>query len=121
MFISGTDFYDSSNSGAKCPVTNQLSLSSFNYYATNGAYSTHKDARADSEGYVPIQYGIGFNDPKSFYNRNEIIQAEKEGVYYFANVLSPDEDMSLIFRINVPEPCNGDFDSGNVFFWAEAI
>jgi len=26
MFISGTDFYDSQSSGARCPTTNQLSL-----------------------------------------------------------------------------------------------
>ena len=40
MFISGTDFYDSSSSGAMCPTTNQLSLGAFSYYATSGAYST---------------------------------------------------------------------------------
>ncbi len=43
MFISGTDFYDSSSSGAKCPTTNKLDLSNFAYYATNGAYSTKQD------------------------------------------------------------------------------
>ena len=37
MFISGTDFYDSSSSGARCPDTNQLSLGAFRYYVTNGA------------------------------------------------------------------------------------
>jgi len=121
MFISGTDFYDSESSGAKCGTSNQLELKNFNYYATSGAYSTHNDARKDSEGYVPIQYGIGFNDPKSFYNMNEIIQANKIGPYWVSNLLAPGSEMSLIFRLNLPEPCNGDFDTGSIYFWGEAV
>ncbi len=121
MFISGTDFYDSGNSGAKCPTTNQLSLSAFRYYATSGAYSTHDDARADAEGYVPIEYGIGFNDPNPFYGNNEILQAKKVGPYWMANILAPGAEMSLVFRLDLPEPCNGDFNSGQIYFWAEAV
>ena len=121
MFISGTDFYDSSTSGAKCPTSNQLELENFNYYATSGAYSTHDDSRADAEGYVPIKYGIGFNDPNPFYDSNEIIQANKLGAYYTSNILSPGSEMSIIFRLNLPEPCNGDFDTGQIYFWGEAI
>jgi len=99
-----------------------LSLSAFNYYATSGAYSTHTDSRADSEGYVPIKYGIGFNDPNPFYGNNEIIQSgvNYQG-YQAGNILSPGADQSLIFRLNLPEPCNGDFDSGQIYFWGEAI
>ncbi len=123
MFISGTDFYDSSSSGAKCGTSNVLELENFAYYATSGAYSTHKDSRKDAEGYVPIKYGIGFNDPNPFYNQNEIIQSTTliNGVYYAGNVLSPGSEMSLIFRLNLPEPCNGDFDTGSIYFWGEAI
>jgi hypothetical protein len=121
MFISGTDFYDSSNSGAKCPTTNQLSLKRFSYYAVNGAYSTRDDSRGDAEGYVPIEYGIGFNDPVRFYGRNEVIQYLKEGPYYLANILSIGSEMTLDFRVDIPEPCNGDFDQGNIYFWAQAI
>jgi len=123
MFISGTDFYDSSSSGAKCPTTNQLSLSSFRYFATNGAYSSQKDSRSasDPERYVDIKYGIGFNNPNTFYNNNEIIQAQKQGKYYVANVLAPGAEMALTMRLNLPEPCNGDFDTGKLYFWGEAI
>jgi cysteine-rich repeat protein len=121
MFISGTDFYDGSSSGAKCPTTNQLSLDNFAYYATNGAYSTQNDPRKDVEGYVPIQYGIGFNNPLRFYNRNEIIQANQLSSYYGANLLYPQNDMSLVFRLNLPEPCNGDFNTGSIYFWGEAV
>ncbi|MCX6750833.1 MAG: hypothetical protein NTZ83_05225 [Candidatus Pacearchaeota archaeon] len=95
------------------------------YYATNGDYSTLEDMEigrtCDSEGYCGINYGIGFNNPHRFYDRNEIIQAQKVGPYYTANLLSPGADMSIVFRVNVPEPCNGNFDSGQIYFWGEAV
>jgi len=121
MFISGTDFYDSSSSGAACPTTNQLELESFRYFATHGAFDTTMDPRNDAEGYVGIEYGIGFNDPNPFYNNNEIIQAGPVGGYYAANYLTPGSEMAITFRLNLPEPCNGDFDTGSIYFWGEAI
>lgn len=122
MFISGTDFYDSASSGAKCPVSNQLELENFKYFATSGAYSTLDDGRSDSEGYVEIEYGVGFNDPNPFYDNNEIIQAgPAPGPYYGANILAPGAEMALTFRLDLPEPCNGDFDTGSIYFWGEAI
>jgi len=121
MFVSGTDFYDSSSSGAMCPETNQLQLKNFRYYATNGAYSTLNDARKDIEGYVGIGYGIGFNNPNKFYDAYEMIQAQKQGPYYAANILAPGSEMSVTFKLSLPEPCNGDFDTGSIYFWGEAI
>ena len=29
--------------------------------------------------------------------------------------------MALTFRLDLPEPCNGDFDTGSIYFWGEAI
>ncbi len=126
MFISGTDFYDSSSSGAKCGTSNVLKLENFRYYATNGAYSTKQDLQVgrnkDAEGYLSINYGTGFNDPNPFYDRHEILQSTmKQGPYYLGNILAPGAEMSLIFRLNLPEPCNGNFDSGKIYFWGEAI
>jgi hypothetical protein len=123
MFISGTDFYDLANSGAKCGTSNQLKLENFAYHAVNGAYATKLGvtANTDAEGYRSIQYGIGFNDPNPFYNANEILPAQQVGPYYTANVLAPGAEMSLTFRLNLPEPCNGDFNSGDIYFWGEAI
>jgi hypothetical protein len=124
MFISGTDFYDLENSGAKCSDdSNKLSLSRFSYYATNGAYSTHKDSRADDEGYVSIKYGSGFNKPIPFYDSHEIIQSDTKlnGIYYAGNTLTTGADIVLIFRLDLPEPCNGDFNKGQIFFWGEAV
>ena len=131
MFITGTDFYDSSSSGAKCPVSNQLSLSNFRYYVVNGAYSSVTDLNidpvdgdrdTDAEGYTNIEYGIGFNDPLPFYNNAEILQAPVVlAGYYPANSLSPGAEMAITFKLSLPEPCNGDFDSGSIYFWGEAI
>ena len=135
MFISGTDFYDSSSSGARCPTTNQLGLWAFRYFATNGAYSSTADAgndvaagrgdrNNDGEGYTNIGYGTGFNNPYAFYDGFEILQAG--GPFnglggYAANVLTPGAEMALTFKLSLPEPCNGDFDTGSIFFWGEAI
>lgn len=167
MFISGTDFYDPIDSGAKCPTTNQLKLSNnirsqasiqdqgsgtdysaphhdldcqagvegldthnadhLCYYATNGAYSTAYAANADAEGYVPIVYGDIFS--RDFYNDAEIIsQGENDGVleingidYHAGNVLSPGAEIALNFKLGMPEPCVGDFSTGDIFFWGEAI
>ncbi len=121
MFISGTDFYDSSSSGAMCPTTNQLALENFRYYAVNGAYNTYMDDRSDPEGYVGVNYGIGFNNPDDFYDAYEIMQTDKQGPYYPANILAPGAEMAITFRLDLPEPCNGDFDTGSIYFWGEAI
>jgi hypothetical protein len=141
MFISGTDFYDSSSSGAKCPTTNQLKLGNgdskcdssdaFCYHATNGAYSTQADGRKDAEGYVGINHGDKFNvNPVggNFYGSSngdntgyELIQGLQVGPYFPGNILAPGAEMAVTFRLNLPEPCNGDFDSGDIYFWGEAI
>ncbi|MDD5178157.1 MAG: hypothetical protein PHT54_02655 [Candidatus Nanoarchaeia archaeon] len=124
MFITGTDFYDSSSSGAMCPTTNQLSLDSFDYYAVNGAYSTADSWGHDAEGYVDIEYGNSFST--TLYNDAEIIRGPvhldvDDGNYFAGNILAPGAEMSLTFRLMLPEPCNGDFDTGSIYFWGEAI
>ena len=133
MFISGTDFYDSSSSGARCPDTNQLALPNFRYFATSGAYSSFDDPRSGSdtlnEGYVGINYGNSFGNVGTsnlFYGSHEILQAG--GLFtvapdagFKANILAPGAEHALTFRLNLPEPCNGDFDTGSIYFWGEAI
>ncbi len=131
MFISGTDFYDYSHEATMCPTTNQLELKNFRYYAVNGAYSTYDDLEVDiqegverdcdDEGYCNIEYGETFNNPNPFYDNTEIIQANKVGSYYLSNLLAPNSKMAITFRLDLPEPCNGNFDSGGIYFWGEAI
>jgi hypothetical protein len=125
MFISGTDFYDSISRNTMCPYTNQLALENFRYFATNGAYSTIQDMEigrdCDTESYCEINYGIGFNDPNPFYDGYEIIQAQKLGPYYLGNILAEGDDMAITFKLSMPEPCNGAFDEGDIYFWARPI
>lgn len=129
MFIAGKDFYDSAHSGAMCPTTNSLALSAFSYQATNGAYSTAQEAlgnRRDAEGYVPIRYCIGAECPftRAFYDTREIIQGVKGGpgnAYYLGNELVNGGTISMTFRLALPEPCNGNFNSGGFYVMGEAI
>jgi hypothetical protein len=132
MFISGTDFYDSSSSGAMCPTSNVLKLNSGNtiagpqdgilYFATNGFYSTQNVGGAgpfvvDAEGYHTIPYGDQITKSK------EIIGTEWYGMgtVQTGNILTPGSEMALTFKLQLPEPCNGDFDTGSIYFWGEAI
>jgi len=132
MFISGTDFFDSESSGAMCPTSNVLKLNSGNtiagpadgilYFATNGFYSTQNTLgvgpfEVDAEGYHTIPYGDQIGEAK------EIIGTEfyKMGTTQIGNVLTPGSEMAVTFKLQLPEPCNGDFDSGSINFWGEAI
>jgi hypothetical protein len=134
MFVTGTDFYDPAHSGAKCPSSNQMALTNFRYYATQGAYSTEWDQERDDvdspgdvdyrnkdeEGYVNIEYGDYFST--RLYDNAEVIQSPlMHGPYYKGNELSPGSEMSVTFKLDLPIPCNGDFTDGNIYFWGEAI
>lgn len=126
MFIAGTDFYDPTTSGALCSAnTNKLALGAFRYYATNGAYSTQVDPRKDTEGYVPLNYCIGAECAfsRSFYDHAEIIQTPnaKVGPYYLGNELANGAGISMTFKLNLPVPCNGNFNSGGFYLMGEAI
>lgn len=146
MFISGTDFYDPAADGALCPSTNQLSLTNFRYYATNGAFSTKKNLGADNQGYLFIPYStdisgskriIRFNGTTSGINCsdpiiNNVLRPDAirgaspsssvvEQDWNCGNSLSPGSEMALTFKLSLPEPCVGDFSNGQIFFWGEAI
>ncbi|MFH0977665.1 MAG: hypothetical protein V1837_00040 [Candidatus Woesearchaeota archaeon] len=124
MYIAGTDFYDPSSSGAKCPTTNQLALTNFAYFATNGAYSTQGTTCDDVEGYVPIHYGNRIDQAFEIIGCLQFANVPLAGgieQYQPGNVLSPDAEIAMTFRLELPEPCNGDFSEGSIFFWGEAV
>jgi len=94
------------------------------YHASQGAYSTSTDVRADAEGYVPIEYGDEW--ALDFYNDAEIIATPALTTYntidYFSgNILSPGSELAITFKLGLPEPCVGDFSDGDIYFWGEAI
>ena len=119
IFISGEDFISSDDS-AFCPEENKLSFDRFRFFAQNEQYNTNGLPDADNEGYRPIKYGIGFNDPAPFYNAYEVIPKEPAGPYYLANILYSGEELDLKLKLDLPEFCKGEFDGG-MYFWAEAI
>ena len=88
-----------------------------------GSARTVTGAASDPEGYLNIPYGIGFNNPAPFYGRAEIIPSAPNNqiIYSPGNILAPGADIALTFKLKLPEPCNGDFDSGTIYFWGEAI
>ncbi|MFH1510530.1 MAG: hypothetical protein ABIF10_02470 [Candidatus Woesearchaeota archaeon] len=117
MFIAGTDFYDPASSGAKCPYTNQLNLDNFNYYAVKGAGSSETMSCSDFEGYMSIPHGSMITQAK------EILGCDMYsfGIRNEENVLTYGSEMTLTFKLELPEPCIGDFSSGHIYFWGEAI
>ncbi len=108
MMISGTDFYDPANSGARCPYTNALLLENFAYFATQGAYSTWTNFGADIEGYDTIPYETG-----DISNREYIIDMNP--------ILHPGNELTITFRLDLPRPCIGNFENGQFLFWGEAV
>jgi len=119
---------------------NYLPLGAFRYYAENGAYSTRDDALTDNaaydtgvsrakdaEGYVNIQRQLNAGFQEEMFDEAEVIQAGGliNGAGYSANVIYPGSaGMSVTFRLELPEPCYGNFESesdGSIFFWGEAI
>ena len=139
MFISGSDFYDPSSSGAACPTTNQLNLNgpdnvintvddALRYFVTNGAFvSGPATVETDAEGYTAIPHGIEISPAKRIMRWNAITRGAApltsviETDWNFGNALSPGSEMALTFRLRLPEPCVGDFSEGQIFFWGEAI
>ena len=138
MFIAGTDFFDPSHSGAMCPTSNVLRLrtgagqgeTGFRYQATNGAYNTcfhpggNGAAGADAQCYVQLPYYVDGAGAGPNNNMNRIVDGTPAafGVYPAGNVLSPGADMSMNFKLALPEPCNGGpFTEGEIKIFGEAV
>jgi len=150
MFIAGKDWPAAGPDLGRCwdapnnQYVNYLPLGAFRYYAENGAYSTRTDLHqdngysstvraVDAEGYVNINQQIDPGFREGMFDDAEILQADAIALLaganarsvYLANILYPGSaGMSVTFRLMLPEPCYGNFESesdGSVFFWGEAI
>jgi len=125
LFISGTDFYDTENESSFCPKEDKLSLDRFSYFAKNGDYDTKDLAGSDNMGYRSIEYGIGFSNPDPFYDTFELIPKGRMDspldMYFNGNIIGPDDEVEIKLKLDIPEFCKGNFDSGNLYIWGEAI
>jgi len=108
MYISGTNFYDLDSSAAMCPTSNVLSLNAFSYDATNGQFAVPN---------MPIRSGDTIAQAGRIMDGSQFGQAGVNPT----NFLAPGAEIGLTFQLALPEPCNGDFNSGDIFFWGEAI
>ena len=125
MFIAGTDFYDLNNGRVLCPTSNVLSLTNFMYFARSGSYSSCQNNAADAECYDNIPYYMtGAANPGNN-NMKRIIDDSVPllfGEYPLGNLLSPGAEISLNFKVALPEPCNGNlFSDGTIKILGEAV
>jgi hypothetical protein len=124
MYLAGTDFYDPAHAGTMCPTSNVLKLENFKYYASQGAYNTCLNSVRDAECYSPINYYMDGAGAPSNNNFGRIINAGNllGGEYPAGDVLSPGAELSMNFKLALPEPCNGgSFTQGKFMFFGEAI
>ena len=119
MFISGTDFSDPVSSAAKCPTTNQLDLGAFSYLATNGAHSSETVNGVDAEGYDAIPEGTRITESQELIGGDAYLG--DGDLREAGNVLAPGAEASVTLRLTLPNPCNGDFTDGSIFFWGLAV
>ena len=143
MFITGKDWYPTGSNLGRCwdgtGFVNYLPLSAFSYYAEQGSYSTRDEIipkdngyssvirTVDSEGYVNVNKLINQGFEEKMFDDAELIQAGGKVAAnkgYNANTLSSGTTgISMTFKLELPEPCYGNFESGANGFtiWAEAI
>ncbi|MFC1768996.1 hypothetical protein ACFLZX_04500, partial [Nanoarchaeota archaeon] len=118
------------------PVIHDLSVETevdfLCYYATNGDYHTGRDnTRDDIEGYVGIPYETGDENNRApiISGNNPIEEIVQIGfglpwgvhTYFAGNIISPGDEIAITFRLVLPEPCNGDFSDGQIYFWGTAV
>ncbi|MBI2499129.1 hypothetical protein HYV88_02710 [Candidatus Woesearchaeota archaeon] len=97
FYISGTDFYDYESSSAICPTSNVLSLQNLKYSARIGGHSTDFTSIPNS-----AQFDL---------NRITLLIGDI-GV-------PPGGEANVVFKLNVPDVCIGNFNSGSIYFWAK--
>ncbi len=111
--MKGTDFSDSSGNPAMCPTSNVLELSNFRYFAEKAGSSaqpplptTANSPTADLEGYDII--GVDWSD---------VIAGSGDE----ASHLTYEDYLKITFKLDLPNPCFGDFTEGSFNFQGEAI
>jgi len=100
--ISGKELYDEISKELNCPGKIMPNIS---YFASNGAYNTLTDPRADKDGFVPLPVDNGM-----IIKNNDYITQFRE------NALSPEAQMAIQFRIDIPNRCYGKLNESYITF-----
>ena len=115
--ISGSDFYDPSSSGGMCPTSNVLNLQGDgNSFSTGFWYSAVQGSKSSGKKRIPYGRSIVDSDPifslpsTNWKNWNEPLVKTSSG-----------SETSLTLSLGLPQPCNGQFTSGEINLWALAI
>jgi hypothetical protein len=111
MKMGGTDFYDPSSSGAKCPTSNVLKLQGVSTDTNPATYNT-------GFWYTATQ-GSATKGPTRISYANNIILAEP--IFGYGVPTSPGSSASVTLHLGLPMPCNGQFTDGRISLWAYAI
>ena len=120
LAISGTDFYDPTSSGAMCPSTNQMRLQgedASNEFHTGFWYKATMGSKATGNKRIPYGNVISKADPI-------FSSGEGKTANWAMNQLvpmSPGSEATMTLYLGIPQPCNGQFTSGNIYLYSWAI
>jgi hypothetical protein len=126
MYIASDDYFtDPSNGAAICPTGNGIKYDRFSYYATKGSLNSGANNNTWN--------GLGKNNT-TFCKANldeftnltshsgnigdmcRVINWIKGG-----SLLTEGSEMSITFRLNVPNPCSGNFNKGKFHFAGKVV
>jgi hypothetical protein len=127
MYIASDDYFtDPSNGAAICPTGNGIKYDRFSYYATKGSINSGMNDNS--------WYGVGKSNSTGLCKTNQdeftnltshsgnigdmcrVINWAREGSF-----LTQGAEMSITFRLNVPNPCSGHFTNGQFYFVGKII
>lgn len=125
LSIAGSDFYDPTPSGAKCPTTNALQLqgdgnaftTGFWYKATMGSLTTGN--KRIPYGCTTTSCSIASSDPIFSKSNSTNNWKDWTGTLY---PMSSGSSVSLTMNLGIPQPCNGGpFTEGKINLFAYAL
>lgn len=132
LSIAGKDFFDPESSGALCPNTNKLDLqgveapsdtifdTGFWYSAVMGSKSTNQVA-PNPNGYKRIPYGNSIQDSDPLFSNSNSAGEWRKFQPNQLTPMSPGSEATIVLRLGIPQPCNGEFSSGTISLFAVAL
>ncbi len=124
MYIASDDYFtDPVTPGAICPTGNGIRYDQFRYYATKGSINSG----ANNNAFPALGETVGCSaDPDEFTDlpsHSGDIQDMCHIVNHIASgsLLSQGSEMSVTFKLSVPNPCEGHFTDGEFHFVGRVV